>query len=58
MLRVDTGTDEIGCDPDTGAYHAHDDAHVLPQIGWYSPASPCDPAFSLVSVDRTTSVSE
>jgi hypothetical protein len=56
ILRVETGADAIGYDPDTGAYHAHDYAYALPQIGWYQPASSCDPVFSFVSVDRSTSL--
>jgi len=55
LLRVDTGADAIGYDPDTDSYQAHDYAYVLPQIGWYAPASSCDPVFSFVSVDRTSS---
>jgi hypothetical protein len=55
ILAVDTGADSIGYDPDTDAYHAHDYAYAVPQLGAYDQASACEPRFSFVSVDHSSS---
>jgi hypothetical protein len=55
ILRVETGVDAIGYDAGAGAYHAHNYAYAVPQIGTYAQVSSCSPRFSFVSVDRTSS---
>ncbi|NUO52428.1 MAG: hypothetical protein HOV80_26570 [Polyangiaceae bacterium] len=54
ILQADTSEDVIGCDGTTckaGLYK-----YVLPQVGTYTRATPCDPApiFSFVGLDRSS----
>jgi hypothetical protein len=54
ILRVQTGVDTIGHDPDSGNYYAHNYAYAIPQIGTYAQTSECAPRFSFISVDHST----
>ncbi len=55
ILPVETGKDVIGHDAETDAYYAHEYAYAVPQIGMYQQDSSCEPRFSWVALDRSTS---
>lgn len=53
ILRVAGTADRLGYDAATGEYDAHGYKYVIPQVGLYF-AESCDPVFSYVALDRTT----
>ncbi len=54
-LQVDTALDQIGYDAATATYYAGLYKYIIPQVGNYDHTSLCDPRFSFVSLDRSTS---
>lgn len=55
ILPVATGEDIIGYDAATDAYYAHQYAYAVPQIGTYQQESACEPRFSWIALDRSSS---
>jgi len=55
ILQVDPSADRIGYDSSTGGYHAFQYKYVVPQVGSYRHQSACEPRFSFVALDRSTS---
>lgn len=55
MLTVDGLEDRIGRDAATGIYYAHGYKYVIPQIATYNTNGACDPRFSFVALDRSSS---
>jgi hypothetical protein len=54
ILQVDGLEDRMGRDTTTGTYHAHGYKYVIPQIASYTTNGACDPRFSFVALDRTS----
>jgi hypothetical protein len=54
MLQVDGLDDRIGRDAATGTYYAHGYKYVIPQIATYATNRACDPRFSFVALDRSS----
>ena len=54
ILRVDGTEDRIGRDAATGVYDAHGYKYVIPQIATYATTGACDPRFSFVALDRSS----
>lgn len=54
MLQVDGTDDRIGRDEATGTYDAHGYKYVIPQIATYATNGACDPRFSFVALDRSS----
>jgi hypothetical protein len=55
IFQVDTAKDQIGYDAPTQTYQAFSYKYVIPQIDLYKHASACNPLFSFVALDRSTS---
>jgi hypothetical protein len=53
ILKVASDQDKFGCEG--GKCRAGEYAYAIPQVGTYSTKSKCDPLYSYVSLDRTTS---
>jgi hypothetical protein len=54
MLQVSTAKEVIGWDAATSAYQGGLYKYVLPQTEAWDDASPCNPVFSFVALDRTS----
>lgn len=54
ILEVDGTDDRIGRDSTTGTYYAHGYKYVIPQIATYGTPGACDPRFSSVALDRSS----
>jgi hypothetical protein len=55
IFQVDTSKDQIGYDAATQTYQAAAYKYVIPQLDLYKHASACNPLFSFVGLDRSTS---
>ena len=54
ILRVSTAKDQLGYDAATDTYYAHGYSYAIPQVGMYSDVGTCEPVFSFVALDRST----
>jgi len=54
ILEVATGSLSIGHVPSDGAFYAANYKYIVPQIGHYEREGDCDPRFSFVALDRST----
>lgn len=57
IMAIDNLDDEIGRDPQTGAYRAYEHRYALPQVGAYFLGDDsCGHRFSFMSLDKTSDV--
>ncbi|MCK5799526.1 MAG: hypothetical protein KAI47_20185, partial [Deltaproteobacteria bacterium] len=54
ILEVATTKNVLGYDSDTKKYYAYKYRYIVPQVGFYRQQSKCNPRFSFVALDRTS----